>query len=146
MPPASTRVHVEDTSFFIHHHFKDMAVATDVEPWLGIVKELPDPGSVAAGVATDVGDEYFQPLYGKLQVEGPAPTDSSIIDIAINATGGFKSLQFIQEGWVAKVASVPDFVTIFKVFKYFRVEVRMGIGEETDFHGLIYKGPEDHFV
>jgi hypothetical protein len=96
---------------------------------------LPNPGSVSAGVATDVGNEYFQALHGEFQVEWPTPTYSSIINIAVNAAGGFEGFEFIKEACIAEITCVPDFVAILEIVKYLRIKIGVGVREEADLHG-----------
>jgi hypothetical protein len=55
------------------------------------------------------------------------------VDIAINTAQGFKGSEFIGEFYVSKIAGVPYFVAVFKMFENRVVEVTVGIGKEAYF-------------
>ncbi|OAV44711.1 hypothetical protein A3850_009505 [Lewinella sp. 4G2] len=126
---ARSRIDVQALPFLIHHHFKDVAVAADVEARLLLVQQLPDARGVPAGITADVGHQYRKPLDLEGEIEGQAAAHGLVVNVAVDAAQGSEGLQLVEQGGIADVPTVPDLIAVFEIFKNLGVEVGVGVGE-----------------
>jgi hypothetical protein len=84
---------------------------------------------------------HFQAPAGKSKPFGKSPVHLPVIYIAVHAPEWLEGLKLVGKFSSAKIAGMPYFVNVFKVFEHLRIEVAVGVGEEADKgHGnLLYQ-------
>lgn len=120
-------VKVQAPYLFIVHNFQDMGVPGNKQLWRVAVYLIFNMLAVPAGVAANVGYPNVYTFAIKAQVFGINGPYIFAIYITINAPQRFKCRQLICKLKRTKIAGMPDFIAVIKMFKNGIVEEAMGI-------------------
>jgi len=92
----------------------------------------PDALVVGARVAADVGDPYPDAFALKTLVELEAATQSATVDVPADCFERLEFSQCVGDFKRTDIARMPNFVALFEVPENARVEVTVGVGNQTD--------------
>lgn len=127
-----TGIHVQALEGIVKHHFKDMGMPADEQlRWVGS-DFLFYAQVVLARVTANMRHKDFHLFACPAQLFREKAADFLAIDIAIHTFEGLKGFQLIDNRQCAKIAGMPDLITVFKMAEYGRVEVTMGIRDQSN--------------
>jgi hypothetical protein len=129
---ARSRVHVHQTQRLIAHVFQDMGMPTDKQARLQSAQFLRRSPVVVARISTDVGHVDLQAVTLPGEILFQFRSQIRAIDISEDSTYGPECTQLLQHSQRPEVASVPEFIAIGKLPKYFVVEKAMCVGKQPD--------------
>jgi len=117
MMATGSGIDVEQIVFFIRHNFQNMGVAANVQPGGVVLKDLPDPFVVSPRITSDMGHKNIDFLAFKAQVFRISYSYFFVIDITINGSEGFKSLEPVGQAYISNVAGMPYLIAFFEIGK-----------------------------
>lgn len=133
---GSPRVDMQEPEFWVRHYLEDVAVAADEQVDAFFFQYLFHPGRVAAWRTAYVCHPYFHSLAVKFQKLGTFPVNKAVVDVSSYGPDNVADFfELADDCDVAHVAGVPNLVAIGEMTGETRVKARMGVREDSYFHG-----------